>query len=290
MGHGTTKIEFLKRDGTKSPLTIDNDLKEILDEAKKRNRRNWDYVAILAGLPGSGKTTLAKNTLAPYCSPWFCEKYIAFTADQFIEITTKCREYSAVILDESFAPLNSKSTFTPEFLRIVNHLQLIRTKRLFIFLCLPNYFDLAKGIAIFRSSHLFVPWEDEKGNRGNFSAFGRREKRELYVLGSKFMDYQSREPNFHGRFYKNGGIIEEDVYEELKQKHLKNQNKKLMSVSVEKFNRDIIIYTLNTKYKLKHEEIGQMFKLTRSGVTRVVNRVQRHPNLGEILGKSSESA
>lgn len=50
----------------------------------------------------SGKSTLARNTLAKYCCPWFSDKYTAMTDREFIHITKYCRNNSAVLLDESW--------------------------------------------------------------------------------------------------------------------------------------------------------------------------------------------
>ena len=119
--------------GEDQEFYIDGYKKKILDNAVMRNKKNWDYVALYAGIPGSGKSTLAR-TDAKYCCPWFDIKYIAFTAQEFIRITNTCPDYSSVVLDESFQSLNSKITMSKPFQRIINHLQLIRQKRLFVFL------------------------------------------------------------------------------------------------------------------------------------------------------------
>jgi len=272
MGNGTTKIRFRRRDGPVVPLTIDNDLKSVLDRAKERNKKNWDYLSIVAGIPGVGKSTFANNTLAPYCCPWFSEKYIAFTDEQFINITTKCPNYSSVVLDESFAPLNSRLIFTPEFQRIVNHIQLIRQKRLHLFLCLPNFFDLAKGIAIFRSSHLFVPYEDRGGERGQFLAFGRNEKRMLFVLGSKFMDYQATPPNFHGRYFKNGLVVNDEVYNKMKLDHFMSQNKKLSKNKIEKYDLGEIFYKFMTELNISQPQLASIYNIKQQTISYYVQK------------------
>lgn len=226
MAGGLTKLTFRRpRDGIKVPYSIDNDLKDVLDRAKLRNKKDWDYSAIISGYSGTGKSTLINHTLAPYCCPWFSEKYICLSAEEFIKVTTKCHEYSAVSLDESFAPLNSRTIFTPEFLRVVNHLQLIRFKRLFIFIALPNFFDLAKQIGIFKTSHLFVPYEVGDGDRGKFLAWGKEEKKKLFVRGQKFMDYHAEPANFIGSYCQNPLVIDDRIYNQKKIEHFKKQDK-----------------------------------------------------------------
>ena len=190
-------------------------IKEVVSE------KDFDYIALVCGLPGVGKSNFAISGCKFFC-PWFDETYIASSADEFIEITNRCPRRSAVMLDESFASMNSKVGMTSEFLKIVNHLQIIRQRNLYVFLCLPNFFDLQKGIAIYRSSHLFVAYGEEFGKRGRIAAFDREKKKMLYILGSKFMNYHAVRPNFRAKFFKQTAI-DEKVYDELKLKHLRNQ-------------------------------------------------------------------
>ena len=106
--------------GTVHPL-----MAEALDEAKKRNKRKWDYKMIAVGVSGSGKSTCVRS-LAKYCCPWFDESYTTFTADEFIKKTTECPNLSAVILDEAFADLNSSVARSTDFLRLLHRLQIVR--------------------------------------------------------------------------------------------------------------------------------------------------------------------
>lgn len=205
---------------------IHSTLKENLDEVvsvvdRKKRGKDWDYIALVCGMPGTGKSNFAQ-TAARYCCEWFDLSYIAFTAQEFIEITSNCPPNSSVILDESFAAFNTRNTMSPEFMRVINHLQLIRQKNLYVFLCLPNFFDLAKGIAIYRSQNLFVCYSQKFGDRGSFAAFGRDSKKLLYIKGAKYMDYNAEQPNFRGDFGKSK-CIDQAKYEEMKLKHLKEQ-------------------------------------------------------------------
>lgn len=260
------------KEGEKVILRVDNLIVKPVKKAKRRVRiKNFDYVALIAGLPGYGKSTLAQS-LAKLCDPYFNVDRIAFDADEFIEITNNCPEFGSVVLDESFASLNSRTTMTEDFIRIINHLQLVRQRHLFIFLCLPNFFDLAKGIAIFRSSHLFVVYTDENDNRGRVLAFGRREKTKLYVKGSKYMDYNCVRANFYGKFWKNEGIIDTKEYEKRKQEHLMNQGSLNNKFSIVKGSRDEIIYKLKTKYDWKSQDLAELSGLKRRMIDLIVKK------------------
>ena len=235
--------------------------KESLDTAIKRVRlKNWDYVAIIAGLPGAGKSTLAR-VCAKYCCPWFNLNYIAFTADEFVEISNNCEEYSSIILDESFQALNSRTTMSPDFLKIINHLQILRQKHLFIFLCLPNFFDLAKNIAIFRASHLFVAYPNNEGDRGPFLAFDRRTKTKLYVKGMRFMDYNAEKANYLGDFWENNGIVDLEKYEQMKKKHLLDQELEAEAKNKSGYDRNEVIYKLKEEFDLDLKELEYLFNL-----------------------------
>lgn len=213
----------------KDRITIDMHVKNALDVAKDRVlNKNYDYFAVGAGFSGVGKSTFFKNTAAPYCCPWFDLSYIAFTADEFIEICNKAPRNSAVVLDECFESLNSRTGSSKEFLKIFNHLQIIRQKNLFIFLALPNFFDLNKNVALFRVNHLFVCYESPKTQkRGYVLGFGRDTKRALYIRGGKYCDYNAVRANFRAEFRKNKDLYDEEEYDRMKMKHLMDQGKKI---------------------------------------------------------------
>lgn len=250
--------------------------KNTLDTAIRMvTKKNFDYVAIVAGLPGAGKSTFAR-VCAKYCCPWFDLTYIAFSADEFIRITNECPEYSSVVLDESFATLNSKISMSPEFIKIINHIQLLRQKHLFIFLCLPNFFDLAKGVAVFRSHTLYVVYADENFDRGKFMAFGRREKTKLYVKGNKFMDYNCVRSNYNTTFSMNKHLFDEDEYERMKRKHLLSQERDEESKNRSHYDRNKVIYLLKTEFGFKSEQLEYLFNLKRRTQDQIIkNYLQR---------------
>lgn len=262
-------------EGKQVPIKIHLLHKETLDIAIGRvKKKNWDYVCAVCGLPGSGKSTFAR-VCAKYCDPTFGLDKIAFTAEEFVQITNSCAEFSAVVLDESFASLNSRTTMTPDFLKVINHLQIIRQKHLFIYLCLPNFFDLAKNIAIFRTSHLFVTYPDEEGNRGRFLAFDRDAKRKLFVKGMKFMDYNCIKANFIGDFWMNKQIVDEDAYEQMKVNHLREQEKKEDKKIASKYDRDDAIWICKREFHMSREDLSRVFKLAISRIDEIVAEQDR---------------
>jgi hypothetical protein len=245
-----------------------SDLK-ILDLASKRNHKNFQYISIIAGIPGDGKSTLGWN-LASYVCAWFSLSYICFTAEEFIRVTTNCPKFSSVILDESFEAFNSKGSMTKDFKRVLNHLQIIRQRNLFIFLCLPNFFDLSKNVAVFLASHLFFVYSNREGDRGTFLVFGRDEKRKLYVKGSRYMDYGCVTANFSARFYVNKGLIlNEEEYDRKKLKYFISQNEKIKNEPTIS-DRNTIIFRLNTEEGWKTEKLSKFFRLRPETISRIL--------------------
>jgi hypothetical protein len=168
--------------------------------------------------------------------------------------------------------MNSRVTLSPDFQRIVNHLQLIRKRHLFIFLCLPNFFDLSKGIAVFRTSHLFVTYATDDGRRGRVMAFSRDNKRKLYVEGGKFMNYGAVKSNFQTTFMKNDDIVKSEDYEAKKDtvlqaraKMLKDKTNKKASYE-DKNSAQMMISLLKNGWKIKKiaELLGKPYNTVKS--------------------------
>lgn len=254
--------------GEECEFYLDENLFKNLEEIKRVvTGGDWDYVCLVSGNPGVGKSNFAISCAKFLCEN-FNEKYICFSAQEFIDLTSTCPKNSAVILDESFASLNAKVSMSSDFIRIINHLQLIRQKNLFIFLVLPNFFDLAKGVAIYRAHHLFVVYGEKFGDRGRFAAFSRDNKRLLYINGQKFMNYNAQKPNFRGKFVKQK-VIDKEVYEKLKSEHLKKQGEIQTKKSKYQMQRDKLIKFCNEN-KLSKDDLMNVTGLQRNQINKII--------------------
>ena len=227
----------------------------------------------------SGKSTLMRTTIAPYLGKTLEDIKIVFTAEEFIEVSNNCPDNSVIIVDEGFADWNSRQATRNDFLKLINHAQLIRQKHLYILICLPNFFDLSKTIAIFRSSHLFVTYANDNGKRGYFLAFGRDKKRELFIKGSKYMDYNCVKANFVGNFRMNKGLMDDEAYEKQKKRHLLEQGKSLTKPNEGRVDRAKFITEnaiINLKRKgFKQKEMAQILGIGENTVSAHWLRLKR---------------
>jgi hypothetical protein len=269
-------LTFINDEGKEVQHHIDGYLKDNLDVIKDSVlKKGWDYVAVVSGIPGVGKSTLAQ-LICKYLDPTFTTKErICFTGtgeNGLLERTANASLGQAFMLDESFEAMNTKISRSTEFVRIMNHLQLIRQKGLFIILCLPNFFDLNKGIAIFRTSHLFVVYHD-KFKRGFFTGFGRDEKRMLYVKGNKYINYNCVTPNFRGNFTKEW-VADQKLYDQMKLDHLKSQSTDL--TETRSFADKHLTIGIYKYYKLGYtqKEVADFFEVSQRNVCDRVRTVE----------------
>jgi adenylate kinase family enzyme len=249
-------MAFINIPGYDSPLYIADTLEMNLKEDKKAViTKGWDYVCVVSGLPGVGKSTFAQ-ALAKYFDNEFQSWQICFTGREFREKTINGKKGQAFILDESFADMNTSLSKDPDFISTMNHLQLIRQKNLFLILVLPDFFSLSKNLAIFRTRHLFVPYSVNY-SRSDVAVFDREAKRKLYVKGKKFCDYQASEPNFRTDFRVKWFCDEED-YLKRKAEHLKDQSKTKDKEKRACVMRDKLAYWWHIHEKISGEAMAKL--------------------------------
>lgn len=248
------------KEGEKCSFYLDGFLNKALDIAKERvTKRDFQYICCISGSSGDGKSTLAK-AIAKKCCPWFDLSYVVFDGEEFIKKTLECKPFSSIILDESFASMNTKISQSKDFLKILSQLQIVRQKNLFIILCIPNFFDLHKSFALFMANHLIVVYSSDRGVRGKFLAFSKGQKRRLYIKGQRFCDYDCVSANFVGSFTRCLSIYNEKKYLNLKKAHLMSQQKEI-EAKTRNYDRDKVIQALKIEFGLKTSQIAELFDL-----------------------------
>lgn len=208
-------------EGTPRQFSIDGYAAQVFDTAKSVIQKDWDMIFCIDGPEGSGKSVFAQQAAA-YCDPSFVLERITFTPKEFEHAVKSAQKYQAVIYDEAFTGLNSRSTMSKINKALVNMLAEIRQKNLFIFVVMPTFFDLDRYVAIWRTRGLFHVYTSDKFERGFVAFFNRDKKKDLYILGKKFYKYDAPKANFVARF-PNIYMVDEAAYRSRKLASLKGR-------------------------------------------------------------------
>lgn len=201
-------------EGTENEYYMDGFMKKNLDVAKKVIKKDWDMVFLYDGNEGSGKSVKAMQD-AYYCDPSLTVDRIVFNPEDFKKAVMSAEKYQAIIYDEAYGGLSSRSAMGSVNKAIVQMLTVIREKNLFIFIVLPSFFDIDKYVALWRSRALIHIYTAENFERGYFAFYNKDRKKKMYVEGKKYYNYKVAKPNFFGRFT-NFYPVDEKEYREKK--------------------------------------------------------------------------
>lgn len=200
-------------------MYLDGILKNNLDIVKKAIRKDWDYLFVVDGEEGCGKSVFAQQ-LAHYVSEGdFVINEICFTPQEFKEQVLKSPKYNAIVWDEAFRGLSSRAAMTETNRTIVSLLQEIRQRNLVVIVVLPSIWDLDKYVALHRCKGLFHVHTDEVKHRGFFKFYKKDKVTWMFAQAHKMRYRYPNAPQFKGRFTKFYPIPRE-VYEEKKRASL----------------------------------------------------------------------
>ncbi len=125
-------------------FTMDGIMKENLDLCKELIKQDIDYVFLIDGPVGSGKSVFAQQ-LGYYVSDGdFGVDDVVFTPEQFIERVRSRERYKAIVWDECFRGLAGSGTMSKINREITQLLLECRDRNLFIFLVTPSFWDIQK--------------------------------------------------------------------------------------------------------------------------------------------------
>lgn len=193
---------------------IDRATKQALLFEQKRLDKKHDCVLTISGQEGMGKSSLAKMICA-FMDEDFSHEKIVFTPEQFMEAVDSSKPKSSILWDEFVLGGSARDAMTKMQRVLTQKFVTIRSRRLFIVLVIPSFFMLQKYFAIFRTRWLINVKSPDNITRGFFDLYSYPTKKNLYILGSKFMNYSavkadvrnSRFPNYEGKF------VDEVAYE-----------------------------------------------------------------------------
>lgn len=205
---------------TNQDYYLDGYLVSNFDTAKKVIKKDWDMVFLVDGYEGTGKSVLAQQ-LAYYVDETFNVERVTFTPEEFTRAIEDANKYEAVVYDEAYTGLASRSAMSNINRALVRMLAEIRQKNLFVFIVMPTFFDLDRYVALWRSRALLHIYTGDGFERGYFAFYNMDKKKQLYTVGKKFYSYGGVKPNFTGRFT-NHYTVNEDEYRRRKGIALKN--------------------------------------------------------------------
>lgn len=223
-------------------------LKKQLDNIKKLiNTKDRDFVLIADGAEGSGKSTLVSQ-VCKIIDPSFSQDRMCLRPDEFVEKVTKAKKGQAVVFDEAYTGLASRSSFSDVNKLLVEMMMEMRKKNLFIVLCIPSVFYLEKYVALHRARGLMHCYF-RKSARGRFLLYNDKKLKQLYIYGKKNMTYSVPKVNFKSKFVSTAPIDWES-YEKRKIEAL--HFKKRGSLTQKQMDqRDVVISIL-----LKHPKLN----------------------------------
>jgi DNA-binding transcriptional regulator YiaG len=169
---------------------------------------------------GTGKSTFAQQIAEAYVEEVnkqhnlnleLTTENIVFRPKDLIEKSFKLPKYAPIILDE----WEDMHYFSELGIALRTYLRKCRQLNQFIIIIIPNFFQLQTGYAINRSAFAIDVKFMNEFERGFFSFYNFKRKKQLYLKGKKYYDYAVVQPNFSGRFL-NGYAVDEKVYRKAK--------------------------------------------------------------------------
>lgn len=241
-----------------------DNLKKQLDYYLLNVVDDWDFTILICG-EGEvrvGKSVLAMEIAAYWVSelkrrynivvPFNVNENFVFNGRDLIKkgnTLGQKAKYAPLIFDEAGADLEGAKAMRFTTQAVKDYLRECGQYNMLNILVLPEYFDLPKGIAISRSSCLinvyYIPDEDGYFKRGYFKYYSRPQKKYLYILGKRYLDYSAAKEDFYGDFDK-FYPIDELEYRAEKRRALKNRE----MLSMRELRRK---ETLKAALKLLHE-------------------------------------
>ena len=228
--------------GQRSPGFYMNDnLKQTIDLWVKNVVNDWDFVIIISG---QGSVRVGKSMLAQHIAcywtyaiwkaygvevPFTVEDNIVFHGTDLIRKGNKIgqkHKYGCLIFDEAGADLEGVKSMKKSTQNVKDFFRECGQYNMLNILCLPEFFDLPKGIATNRSNCLidcYVTVDDnDMWQRGKFNFFSAPAKKKLYKYGKKEGDYSASKCDFYGD-WDNVYVLPEEQYKKLKIEALKTR-------------------------------------------------------------------
>ena len=259
-------------------LYVDNRLYNDIETKLKPKikRKDFDWVWIVDGSEGSGKSVLAQQ-LAKIVDPTFDIDRMCMTPNEFTKAILGAKKGQCVVFDEAFTGLSSRASLTEMNKLLVSLMMEMRQKNLAVIIVMPTFFLLDRYVALFRARGLFHVYL-KAGKRGRWIYFNNRKKKLLYILGKKLFDYSKPKSQFRGRF-SDQYTINEQAYRTKKGKSLMDKSRSTRAETY-KTQRDTLFWIIYKKLKLNQLQIAKLckengFKIERNTISDIVMGIDK---------------
>lgn len=201
---------------------LDGYLKNNLDLIKAKIKNDFDFIIPVTG---SSKVRIGKSCIAMhmarYLDPSFDISRVMFKSSQLMELSFKLKRGQAIVYDEARRGTETKRALEKKNQNLIDFFNECGQLGLYIFLVMPDFFELKKEIAVNRSQFLVNVYFGQNLQRGFFSFYDDRKKAMLYFKGKKYYNnYNLVYPNFRGRF-NNDWVVDKDKYQAMKLAYIK---------------------------------------------------------------------
>ncbi len=212
----------LKDPKTKEEISyhIDKKIVYLLDGVKNYiSKRDKDYVMLVDGYEGSGKSTFAIQ-MGKYVDPTLDLSKVCMTPDEFKEAIKTAKKGQCVIYDEAVTGLTAGDSITKVGRILKSMMMQMRQKNLFVIVIMPVIFEFNKYAVLSRTRFFFHIYETG-GRMGYFVGLNKKGTRITYLKGKKTHSYTVRS-RFNGRFYGKFGLgaSQDAVYRKKKEEAL----------------------------------------------------------------------
>ncbi|RKX64861.1 MAG: hypothetical protein DRP42_05735 [Tenericutes bacterium] len=214
--------------------------------------------------------------------PFDTKDNIVFHGSELIKKGNKLgrkHKYGTLIFDEAGADLEGVKAMQKTTQNVKDFFRECGQYNMLNILCLPEFFDLPKGIATNRSNALIDCYvtvdENDMWERGKFNFYSAPSKKKLYRYGKKDADYSATKCDYYGD-WDNVYVLDEKEYKAMKIEALKTRE--VMSKREEK----------RTSYlKGAFKVLMQDFGLTQVEVAEKIGEKQKirtnHRYIGRLL-------
>lgn len=193
-------------------------LKNVLDKAIAHMKKNNDFILLICGDEGSGKSALAGNCMEYVSFGNFdpVKEVIGHDIDDAYDKIEKSEKGSRLMFDEGNVFFLSTEVMKKEQRELHKIFSIFRQRNLFVTICLPSFFRMGSYFSVDRSKILLRTYL-KNGKRGNFAFYSRKRKDLLYRIGKKDHNYNSVRPNWRAKFTR-CEKLEDKEYLEVKDK------------------------------------------------------------------------